>query len=174
MIRRPPRSTRTDTLFPYTTLFRSRAYEARIERDVEIVDLVRRQQIAPEPGVFPGTIIHDVAFRDSRRGFRHLVEQIAALERQVEDTGAQGPMIGQPDIDTARIEPCGVEMVRFDPRRITGGRIEGTASAIRIVDRRRVEAMPAGRGIGELEIGRAHVGQRGSVRLIYGGPTLKK
>src|SRR3546814_4251769 len=27
MIRRPPRSTRTDTLFPYTTLFRSQAYE---------------------------------------------------------------------------------------------------------------------------------------------------
>src|SRR3546814_20827119 len=26
MIRRPPRSTRTDTLFPYTTLFRSRAW----------------------------------------------------------------------------------------------------------------------------------------------------
>src|SRR3546814_1668273 len=28
MIRRPPRSTRTDTLFPYTTLFRSRASAA--------------------------------------------------------------------------------------------------------------------------------------------------
>src|SRR3546814_4432106 len=27
MIRRPPRSTRTDTLFPYTTLFRSRRRE---------------------------------------------------------------------------------------------------------------------------------------------------
>src|SRR3546814_1085377 len=27
MIRRPPRSTRTDTLFPYTTLFRSTALE---------------------------------------------------------------------------------------------------------------------------------------------------
>src|SRR3546814_4763117 len=26
MIRRPPRSTRTDTLFPYTTLFRSRVH----------------------------------------------------------------------------------------------------------------------------------------------------
>src|SRR3546814_2448735 len=26
MIRRPPRSTRTDTLFPYTTLFRSRSH----------------------------------------------------------------------------------------------------------------------------------------------------
>src|SRR3546814_1079413 len=29
MIRRPPRSTRTDTLFPYTTLFRSRLGLAR-------------------------------------------------------------------------------------------------------------------------------------------------
>src|SRR3546814_15533406 len=29
MIRRPPRSTRTDTLFPYTTLFRSRALQRR-------------------------------------------------------------------------------------------------------------------------------------------------
>src|SRR3546814_14109444 len=29
MIRRPPRSTRTDTLFPYTTLFRSPACAAR-------------------------------------------------------------------------------------------------------------------------------------------------
>src|SRR3546814_3649229 len=28
MIRRPPRSTRTDTLFPYTTLFRSRSVPA--------------------------------------------------------------------------------------------------------------------------------------------------
>src|SRR3546814_3664634 len=29
MIRRPPRSTRTDTLFPYTTLFRSAGSDAR-------------------------------------------------------------------------------------------------------------------------------------------------
>src|SRR3546814_7471165 len=33
MIRRPPRSTRTDTLFPYTTLFRSLA--ASVERASE-------------------------------------------------------------------------------------------------------------------------------------------
>src|SRR3546814_6903016 len=31
MIRRPPRSTRTDTLFPYTTLFRSRKLIAGLE-----------------------------------------------------------------------------------------------------------------------------------------------
>src|SRR3546814_13628508 len=32
MIRRPPRSTRTDTLFPYTTLFRSPVVEAFAEQ----------------------------------------------------------------------------------------------------------------------------------------------
>src|SRR3546814_1611846 len=34
MIRRPPRSTRTDTLFPYTTLFRSHADETPHRRQV--------------------------------------------------------------------------------------------------------------------------------------------
>src|SRR3546814_18166381 len=41
MIRRPPRSTRTDTLFPYTTLFRSSRRRSRIPRsgsDVHEVD----------------------------------------------------------------------------------------------------------------------------------------
>src|SRR3546814_5816533 len=36
MIRRPPRSTRTDTLFPYTTLFRSRSSATR--RNLAVVD----------------------------------------------------------------------------------------------------------------------------------------
>src|SRR3546814_9417040 len=31
MIRRPPRSTRTDTLFPYTTLFRSHLFAQNLE-----------------------------------------------------------------------------------------------------------------------------------------------
>src|SRR3546814_780398 len=33
MIRRPPRSTRTDTLFPYTTLFRSDLADLEIEQE---------------------------------------------------------------------------------------------------------------------------------------------
>src|SRR3546814_4599752 len=37
MIRRPPRSTRTDTLFPYTTLFRSA--ELRMERPPDGIGL---------------------------------------------------------------------------------------------------------------------------------------
>src|SRR3546814_14302868 len=35
MIRRPPRSTRTYTLFPYTTLFRSEGVENRIDKRLE-------------------------------------------------------------------------------------------------------------------------------------------
>src|SRR3546814_20009976 len=42
MIRRPPRSTRTDTLFPYTTLFRSRSASL----DNEEVDRARRVVLA--------------------------------------------------------------------------------------------------------------------------------
>src|SRR3546814_19810844 len=34
MIRRPPRSTRTDTLFPYTTLFRSASFKQQVSHDL--------------------------------------------------------------------------------------------------------------------------------------------
>src|SRR3546814_7139638 len=44
MIRRPPRSTRTDTLFPYTTLFRSRYRDA--ERVAAHEAHFRRRRIA--------------------------------------------------------------------------------------------------------------------------------
>src|SRR3546814_10276338 len=37
MIRRPPRSTRTDTLFPYTTLFRSLGLDAT-PADIDVLD----------------------------------------------------------------------------------------------------------------------------------------
>src|SRR3546814_4344101 len=37
MIRRPPRSTRTDTLFPYTTLFRSLAPPGGARQRLELV-----------------------------------------------------------------------------------------------------------------------------------------
>src|SRR3546814_3221822 len=45
MIRRPPRSTRTDTLFPYTTLFRSAVLEAGTDKGGQL--LRRREQLGP-------------------------------------------------------------------------------------------------------------------------------
>src|SRR3546814_13805864 len=41
MIRRPPRSTRTDTLFPYTTLFRSTKYTHQLASADNIPSRVR-------------------------------------------------------------------------------------------------------------------------------------
>src|SRR3546814_5631159 len=47
MIRRPPRSTRTDTLFPYTTLFRSRRLVGqRVNELHEIIEGIRDEVIA--------------------------------------------------------------------------------------------------------------------------------
>src|SRR3546814_20832537 len=51
MIRRPPRSTRTDTLFPYTTLFRSRLQApARAHRRRIAMPLLRRRRRVDRPG----------------------------------------------------------------------------------------------------------------------------
>src|SRR3546814_11210941 len=43
MIRRPPRSTRTDTLFPYTTLFRSYSPHAIAEHSVALMLSLNRK-----------------------------------------------------------------------------------------------------------------------------------
>src|SRR3546814_9126128 len=45
MIRRPPRSTRTDTLFPYTTLFRSRPRTNRGDRTIELKHHTARVEV---------------------------------------------------------------------------------------------------------------------------------
>src|SRR3546814_12297254 len=57
MIRRPPRSTRTDTLFPYTTLFRSGERRLRLAADAEpaqiapvVQDKIACGEESPEPG----------------------------------------------------------------------------------------------------------------------------
>src|SRR3546814_3634242 len=61
MIRRPPRSTRTDTLFPYTTLFRSAAEHCERLCDIlvrinaeggEIIVLVLHLLVLKEHAVF--------------------------------------------------------------------------------------------------------------------------
>src|SRR3546814_992886 len=50
MIRRPPRSTRTDTLFPYTTLFRSLAVAHRLDAGAhDLGDERRRVDRQREP-----------------------------------------------------------------------------------------------------------------------------
>src|SRR3546814_16160849 len=74
MIRRPPRSTRTDTLFPYTTLFRSRRHRAarppiRQETRGTVADPLRdarRADRAFRPG--PGRRTGEAGQHDNERG----------------------------------------------------------------------------------------------------------
>src|SRR3546814_2700941 len=69
MIRRPPRSTRTDTLFPYTTLFRSVQLPAKraglARRGPGMLDLAEDLRLAQhqrvEPGRDPEQVPHRVA-----------------------------------------------------------------------------------------------------------------
>src|SRR3546814_13340633 len=72
MIRRPPRSTRTDTLFPYTTLFRSlvRVADAHMVGGGEVLEAERGRAVlalGPFDAVGP-----------QRVGQPHHVEQVPA------------------------------------------------------------------------------------------------
>src|SRR3546814_16402157 len=77
MIRRPPRSTRTDTLFPYTTLFRSRIIKQdlaeRADRGQRRAQLVadRREEL----------VLHAVELLEARIGLAQLGGQRLQLAR---------------------------------------------------------------------------------------------
>src|SRR3546814_13032398 len=61
MIRRPPRSTRTDTLFPYTTLFRSRRTTLS-KRLVDELAMQRRDVLALHVASDPGLALDIMVF----------------------------------------------------------------------------------------------------------------
>src|SRR3546814_8733245 len=56
MVRRPPRSTRTDTLFPYTTLFRSDAVEVAEAAFEDCLEAARVAAAALRAGVELGQV----------------------------------------------------------------------------------------------------------------------
>src|SRR3546814_18920766 len=91
MIRRPPRSTRTDTLFPYTTLFRSGDLHLRIgevERGIdEGGDAVGRAENVAGPDV----AVHQAGGR--RLVYEVLEPRAEALERAM---GRRRPAAGLP------------------------------------------------------------------------------
>src|SRR3546814_1071775 len=70
MIRRPPRSTRTDTLFPYTTLFRSHAAPVADARDVNFQGVARHHRLA-ETRLVDRHEVYDLAVRFIPEGVHH-------------------------------------------------------------------------------------------------------
>src|SRR3546814_3997837 len=80
MIRRPPRSTRTDTIFPYTTLFRS-----------DLVD----GQVAGVEHQLAGVLVLPVERIGRGAGDRLRVEVDPEVERQVGDGDLAGLGVGK-------------------------------------------------------------------------------
>src|SRR3546814_11372842 len=79
MIRRPPRSTRTDPLFPYTTLFRSEA-AAQVRADIAGA-LNGDGQVAQPPAQRElGRYLH--RFEDALRGPRRRIAARAPFDRR--------------------------------------------------------------------------------------------
>src|SRR3546814_19379120 len=86
MIRRPPRSTRTDTLFPYTTLFRSQADEGARATAPAVAGVCVAHIVLREPDVYMIGLYKRVRGRhrpaEARLGVvaRHTIGADAALE----------------------------------------------------------------------------------------------
>src|SRR3546814_18303065 len=77
MMRRPPRSTRTDTLFPYTTLFRSTDDIVGIERGQTADQILQFPHIA-RPAVATDALHRFGCDRFGRQALRsRLVEEVA-------------------------------------------------------------------------------------------------
>src|SRR3546814_3963828 len=76
MIRRPPRSTRTDTLFPYTTLFRSPGQEA--------------EDVPRDPHQVHGRVEHGVEGDADELRSREVAMQAADLQEPVDLDPAAG------------------------------------------------------------------------------------
>src|SRR3546814_6476011 len=88
MIRRPPRSTRTDTLFPYTTLFRSLEREdlaapvAAVRRDDELrarVEDAVVEALRGEPAEDDG--VHGAEPRDGEHRSEEHTSELQSLMR---------------------------------------------------------------------------------------------
>src|SRR3546814_16079482 len=92
MIRRPPRSTRTDTLFPYTTLFRSPRMTGRAQR-VRLGDVVARLGVGEDA---------DVDAIEGARRFAPQPVQLLALALLVAAASAVAAPVGRVGLDDHR------------------------------------------------------------------------
>src|SRR3546814_5918077 len=107
MIRRPPRSTRTDTLFPYTTLFRS--------------------QLCVRTSSTSWGIVHGHPTRPSVRSEEHTSElqslmrisyAVFCLKKKKNITKVHGENIGRPFPVLAHIRPTEAKFIDVHTRQI--------------------------------------------------------
>src|SRR3546814_8550383 len=103
MIRRPPRSTRTDTLFPYTTLFRSLLRPGFEPRDRRFGDDIERGALPDVEGTAVDRVEH---VRTAGTGHVAFGPEPEALQ---DDARLVPEQLGQPDSFGALIRADAVE-----------------------------------------------------------------
>src|SRR3546814_653565 len=112
MIRRPPRSTRTDTLFPYTTLFRSLFEHRAAARGVNRQHRgFERAQRLDRLGDGIGNVVEFEVEEDRQADLRHLMHAVMAVGAKEFETQLQ-PADMMPDLLRQRLG--GVEVRRVD------------------------------------------------------------
>src|SRR3546814_13267427 len=104
MIRRPPRSTRTDTLFPYTTLFRSLAHACHRDRrlharlDADLLERRLHRERIHHRCEHPHVIARRAV--DSLRDPRQPAEDVAAANDEAERSEER--RVGKEGVSTCR------------------------------------------------------------------------
>src|SRR3546814_13663763 len=94
MIRRPPRSTRTDTLFPYTTLFRSVILRGGKEPNYDAQNVEAACKTLEKSGLRP-CIMVDASHANSNKDYRNqpLVLDDVAKQMEAGDERIFGVMV---------------------------------------------------------------------------------
>src|SRR3546814_11972587 len=87
MIRRPPRSTRTDTLFPYTTLFRS-----AIARRRDLSEAVSDELVGTQDSDVITALLENTSARISKATLAYLNEQAQHIDSY------QEPLVRRQDL----------------------------------------------------------------------------
>src|SRR3546814_16345313 len=101
MIRRPPRSTRTDTLFPYTTLFRSFFFIGKSLCGLGKTAFEEAGGGSPDRprmnarGIADGRLIYPAAIPELDRDFDHLVRSRSRSHRPPETGFHLGDELGR-------------------------------------------------------------------------------
>src|SRR3546814_2936030 len=90
MVRRPPRSTRTDTLFPYTTLFRSQGRTVDFRNTVIIMTSNLGSQHIQSMAGQPYDVIKEVIWDELKQSFRpeflNRIDEVVLFHRSEEHT----------------------------------------------------------------------------------------
>src|SRR3546814_999549 len=117
MIRRPPRSTRTDTLCPYTTLFRAHEYPCVARQGEQLLDrLVQRARVAAREITTGSAVIgHEQRVADERR----ITDDIGHAGRGVA-RGMDGARLDVADLESIAIVEQVVELAAIGREAGTG------------------------------------------------------